>query len=384
MLLVQQVDNNREKLLREACAELDRALRDGLPQRAEAYLASCPLLAAEAQAAVELIYIEFSTREELGQRPTPGEYYRRFPHWQAALQRQFSVHEWLSRNSSTDDLLGADNPGGDTIPAWLGSYEMLEEVSGGGVGIVYRAWQHGLDRTVAVKVLRPELGRTASAREQFCREARVLSRLRHPNIMPVHDVGEANGFVWFSMDFMPGGSLADRRQDRPPPGTVVAWMEALARAVQHAHDRGVVHCDLKPSNVLLDDAGQPVLSDFGLAQTTSRSGRPGLLRLFAGSPAYMAPEQFSGSAAPPGPAVDVWALGVMLHELLVGCRPFVSDNFSGLVQQIRSHRPVPPSSLDPRVPRWLDEVCGRCLATAPGQRYSSAADLAGDLRAGRG
>jgi serine/threonine protein kinase len=373
-------DGDGEKQLRQACAELDRCLRQGLPARAETYFAACPLLAAQVPSAVELIYAEFTTREELGQRPTPDEYYLRFPHWKAALQRQFAVHDWLRHSTSAEDLLAAEGELAADVPPWLGQYELLEEINRGGVGRVYRARQHPLDRVVAVKVLRPEVGRTLAAREQFCREARLMARLRHPHIMPVHDLGEHAGVVYFSMDFMAGGSLADHLPDLPPRETVLGWLEALALAVHHGHVRGVVHGDLKPSNVLLDDAGHLVLSDFGLARDPAVTEDPALLRLFAGSPAYMAPEQFTLSPQPPAPASDVWALGVMLYELLCGRRPFVGDDLAGLVASIQSSEPAPLSSLAPDVPGQLDAVCARCLARDPAQRYPSAEALAADLR----
>jgi serine/threonine-protein kinase len=379
MLIARPTDGNREKLLREACADLDRSLRQGLPRRAETYFAACPLLAAQVQTAVELVYVEFATREELGQRPTPEEYYLRFPQWKAALQRQFAVHEWLRSCPSEQEVLALPNEPTAEVPAWLGQYELLEEIARGGIGRVYRARQHGLDRLVAVKVLRPEIACSLAAREQFCREARVMARLRHPHIMPVHDIGESNGVVYFSMDHMAGGSLADQVADRPPPGFVLGWLEALAGAVEYAHRQGVVHCDLKPSNVLLDEAGHPVLSDFGMAHGPGGED-PAVLRLFFGSPAYMAPEQFEATAGPASPAVDIWALGVLLYELLAGRRPFVSDRLAGLVQLICTQEPAPLRELVPELPARLEAVCSRCLARDPADRYTSAQALIDEVR----
>jgi serine/threonine-protein kinase len=376
--------SDSEKQLREACAFLDRALRQGLPARAETCFAANPLLAVEVPIAVELIYAEFTTREELGQHPTPDEYYLRFPHWKAALQRQFAVHQWL-QNSTTEPagLTGEGAPPAE-VPAWLGRYELLDEIGGGGVGRVFRANQHGLDRIVAVKVLRPELSTALAAREEFCREARLMARLRHPHIMSVHDIGEHNGVVYYSMDFMADGSLLDRLRDLPPPGAILNWLETISRAVHHAHVRGVVHCDLKPSNVLLDETGHPVLCDFGLAHLPEAGENSALLRLFAGSPAYMAPEQFRGLPPPPAPAIDIWALGVMLYELLCGQRPFVSDKLADLAQLICAAEYLPLHALTGGLPRQLEEVFARCLARAPEDRYPSAEALADELRRCRG
>jgi serine/threonine protein kinase len=181
------------------------------------------------------------------------------------------------------------------------------------------------------------------------------------------------------MDFMRRGSLADQVQDSPPVRTVIRWLVALARAVHHAHRRHVVHGDLKPSNVLLDNVGRPVLSDFGLAQLHAGDS-PAPLRLLAGSPAYMAPEQFAGAGQPITPSVDIWALGVILYELLGGQRPFVAPGFLDLVHCVRFQEAAPLASLVPAIPDCLEEICACCLAKHPAERYASAAELAGDLR----
>jgi serine/threonine-protein kinase len=185
------------------------------------------------------------------------------------------------------------------------------------------------------------------------------------------------------MDFMRRGSLADQCAKRPAVRTVVRWLAALTRAVHHAHRQGVVHGDLKPSNVLLDDHGRPVLSDFGLARAPSLEQREPGCRLFAGSPAYMAPELFSEAAKPPSPSADIWALGVMLYELLTGQRPFGGTGLPELVQAVRFQEPVPLNALLPRIPAPLADACARCLAKRPADRYPSAAELVDDLRKSR-
>ncbi len=383
-----------ERLLRQACVDLDGSLRGGRIDRAERYFAAYPLLAAQSQSAVELIYTEFAAREELGQRPTPEEYYLRFPHWRAALRRQFSIHDWmrsgLDEERSGDPPFGADESDGPAadVPHWLGSYELIEEIGRGSCGAVYRAWQHGLERAVAVKLAPPG---SAEARNRLLREARVLARLQHPHIMPVYEVAECDGVVYFAMPFAPRGALSDRMapadEERgaasvPRPSAVVRWIEAAARAVHHAHQNGVVHCDLKPSNILLDADDRPLVSDFGLAQEPDRTAERGAGGLvLVGSPAYMAPEQIGAQPGAYAPPLDVWALGVLLYELLAGERPFVSDNLAGLRQRVCQAEPPPLRRRAPWVPARLEAVCARCLAKDPAGRYASAGELAEDLAA---
>jgi serine/threonine protein kinase len=362
-----------EPQLRQACADLDRRLRAGEPCRAESFFANSPLLASQEDWAVELIYTEFVTREELGQRPAPEEFYARFPRWKERLGRQFQVHELLRDGAAA----GALPPAPADVPCpgdRLGPYELLEEAARGGCGVVYRAWQEGLDRVVAVKVLRPDLGRLPSARQRFCREARVLASLRHRHIMPVHDIGESQGVLYFSMAWAPG-SLA---RHRPGRGAAVDLLAAVARAVHHAHLQGVIHCDLKPSNILLDEEGEPLVSDFGLAQVADDGGAADL----AGTPAYMAPEQLDGRGWPTGPATDVWALGVILYELLTGRRPFAGASLFELHQAVCAAAPPPFAVYLAEPDPGLEAVCRRCLAPDPGQRFASAADLAQALQPG--
>jgi serine/threonine-protein kinase len=259
----------------------------------------------------------------------------------------------------------------------LGPYQLINEVARGGCGVVYRAWQDGLERVVAIKALRPELAAVLPARRRFCGEARVMASLRHRHIMPVHDIGERQGVLYFSMDWAPR-SLATHR---PGGRHDIVLLHKVAQAVQHAHEQGVIHCDLKPSNVLLDQDGEPLVSDFGLARVTGAgSAGEGALPDLAGTPAYMAPEQLAGRGEPPGPATDVWALGVMLYELLTGRRPFRADTLLGMQQAVCSGELPPVVGPPGNGGAGLEEICRRCMRVDAAQRYACAAELAQALQ----
>jgi serine/threonine protein kinase len=362
-----------EMHLRQACADLDVRLRAGEVCRTEQVLATQPLFASQEDWAVELIYTEFVAREELGQRPTPEEFYARFPHWRDRLQRQFQIHELLR-----DQLHAETRPAAapEPLTGRLGQYDLIEPLARGGCGVIYRAWQSGLERVVALKVLRPELSRVPRARQRFCHEARVMAGLRHPHIMPIHEIGECRGAIFFSMDFAAGGSLAERTSAWEPR-EAARLLAVVARAMHFAHQQGVVHCDLKPSNILLDERGEPLLSDFGLARLpTSDTDLDGPGQII-GTPAYMAPEQIDAETDDRiGPATDVWALGVILHEMLTGTRPFRANTLADLQQIIGSTERLHLAA----VPAPLARICSRCLAKGPGDRYPSAGQLAGDLQ----
>jgi serine/threonine-protein kinase len=262
----------------------------------------------------------------------------------------------------------------------FGSYELLEEIDRGGMGVVYKARQAGLDRLVALKMI---LSGPAAQREEvlrFLREARAAGRLRHANIIAVHDAGTIDGQHYFTMPLARNGSLARHvKRLGAEPRAAVALVEKVARAVQHAHDNGIVHRDLKPANVLLDEGDEPWVADFGLAKVEgadelrTRTGR-GL-----GTPAYMAPEQSDPALGrSSGPAADVWALGVILDELLAGRRPF-RGRHETVLHRIREDDPARPSRLRPGVDANLEAVVLKCLEKEPARRYPSAGALADDL-----
>jgi serine/threonine protein kinase/tetratricopeptide (TPR) repeat protein len=266
----------------------------------------------------------------------------------------------------------------------IAEHEILEEIARGGMGVVYRAREPHSDRIVALKcVLAYQGGDSDHLVARFRREAEMASRLEHPNIVPIYQVGEtADGFPYYTMKLAAAGSLVQAREAlRKDPRRSAALMMKVARAVHFAHEQGVLHRDLKPGNILLEGHGEPLVSDFGLARCEAVSGY--LTRSLAsfGTPGYIAPEQADGPAAQLTPAADVYSLGAVLFELLTGRTPFVGDNAFAVMKQ-SAEAPAPKlRSLVPKADRDLEIICARCLEREPTDRYQSAAMLADDLEA---
>jgi serine/threonine protein kinase len=270
-----------------------------------------------------------------------------------------------------------------TVPG----YEILGVLGHGGMGVVYKARQVRLNRIVALKMILA--GAHAGPRElaRFRTEAEAAARLQHAHIVQIHEVGEQNGSPYFSLEFMDGGSLAQKLNGAPqPPRQAVDLVETLARAIHTAHEQGIVHRDLKPANVLLTADGLPKIADFGLAKRLNpESGAPAQRDQtksgdIMGTPSYMAPEQAAGKTKEIGPVTDVYALGAVLYEMLTGRPPFRAETPFDTMSQVVSEEPVPPTRLQPKVPRDVETICLKCLRKEPGKRYASALALADDLR----
>jgi WD40 repeat protein len=263
-------------------------------------------------------------------------------------------------------------------------YEILRVLGRGGMGVVYLARQLQPNRLVALKVIRAGDQANEAERARFQLEAETLARLRHPNIVQIHAVGEHAGQPFLALEFIAGGTLADERnKDLPSVAVAAEQVEILARAIHAAHERGVVHRDLKPANVLVDGDGTLKITDFGLAKQLDAPGQTASNAVM-GTPSYMAPEQAGGQSRLVGPAADVYALGAIFYKLLTGRPPFQGPTTMEVLMQVVSAEPVPPRRLRPGVPRDLETICLTCLAKVPQERYADALALAEDLHRFRG
>ncbi|QJW93649.1 serine/threonine-protein kinase [Frigoriglobus tundricola] len=273
-------------------------------------------------------------------------------------------------------------------------YEIVGVVGCGGMGVVYEARHRDLNRRVAIKTLKGEALADPEFRERFRAEAGAIARLQHPNIIQVFEVGtvdtqpfETHPSPFIALEFVDGGSLAERTRAPQPPRYAAEMVKTLARAAHAAHRLGVIHRDLKPANVLLTRGGEPKIADFGIAKqigddpgASDRAPRAGTVTragTVMGTPEYMAPEHLNGREATP--AVDVYALGVILYELLTARVPFQGATFTDTMLLAMRQEPVPPRRLQPGIPRDLETICLKCLEKDPKKRYASAEALADDL-----
>jgi serine/threonine protein kinase/tetratricopeptide (TPR) repeat protein len=264
-------------------------------------------------------------------------------------------------------------------PAVAG-YKILGELGRGGMGVVYKARQVKANRLVALKMVLAGAHAGALQLARFNAEAEAVGRLHHANIVQVYEVGQHEGLPFFSLEYVDGGSLAQKIAGKPqPPREGAATVELLARAMAAAHQRGIIHRDLKPANVLLTRDGQPKITDFGLAKRLEDDS--GLTRsgTLMGTPSYMPPEQANGQTQQIGPLSDLYSLGAVLYELLTGRPPFVGPTMLETLYQVRHQEPLPPSRLQPKIPRDLETICLKCLHKEPAKRYGGCEALAEDL-----
>jgi eukaryotic-like serine/threonine-protein kinase len=288
-----------------------------------------------------------------------------------------------SDHTLTVPSVSAGPPAGpfSRLPCAFGNYDLLEEIARGGMGVVYKARQRGLDRLVALKMILAGAQATARDLQRFAREARATAALDHPNIVPVYENGWQDGYPFFTMALIDGASLQQQVQQHGPPGPAeaVRLLRAVADGVAYAHERGVVHRDLKPHNVLLDRSGRPRVADFGLARRLQEGeGLTGAGQVL-GTPNYMAPEQALGEAAAAGPPVDVYALGGLLYFLLTGQPPFSGPDAVSVLRRVVDEPPRPPRQINADAPPELQAICLKCLEKDPARRYPSAAALAAAL-----
>jgi tRNA A-37 threonylcarbamoyl transferase component Bud32 len=280
----------------------------------------------------------------------------------------------------------ADNgPNGPSLPTgtcvgYFGDYELQRVLGEGGMGIVYKARQLSLNRSVALKMIRAARFASADEVRRFQNEAEAVARLDHPNIVPIFEVGRFEDQHYFSMKLIAGESLDKRLKDYAADPRRAARLVAMtAVAVHHAHQRGILHRDLKPANILIDGEGQPHVTDFGLAKRVEGDSELTRSGAIVGTPAYMAPEQASAKKGAITTATDVYGLGAILYALLTGRAPFGGTTVLDTLEHVRERAPEPPRKLNPRVPRDLEVICLKCLEKDPRRRYASADALAEDL-----
>jgi hypothetical protein len=285
-------------------------------------------------------------------------------------------------------------------PRQVGDYELIREIGRGGMGVVYEARQQSLNRLVALKLILAGEFASETAVARFKEEAELIASLAHPNIVPIYEIGEDQGCHFYSMKLIDGQSLAQalgssRRREadsltratgRPPPHVggynmreSATLLAKVARAVHFAHQRGIIHRDLSPENILLDAEGEPCITDFGLARLVDRDRRLTQTNAILGKPDYMAPEQVDPRGQHVTTASDIFSLGTILYHLITGELPFIAETPLATLALIRNSEPAPPSRLKPAVSRDLETICLKCLAKDPAGRYASAAALADDL-----
>ncbi len=260
------------------------------------------------------------------------------------------------------------------------SFEILEILGKGGMGVVYKARQRGLNRIVALKMIHGEHA-GAEDRIRFQIEAEAVAQLEHPHIVQVHEVGERDGSPFLALEYLPGGSLQDRlaKSGMPDPQDAARLIQQLAQGIHYAHQRGIVHRDLKPANILFATDGTPKIADFGLAKRLDALQEHTQIGCIMGTPANMAPEQAMGLTRQIGPATDIYSLGTIFYQLLAGKPPLQGDTIVQTFEMIRLKEPAPIRTLNPKVPGDLETICLKCLQKDPAKRYVTAQELADEL-----
>jgi eukaryotic-like serine/threonine-protein kinase len=362
---------------------------------AAAYLRDFSLVRSHPEAAFELVYGEFLLREELGEAPALAEYVRAYPQHEARLRLQLDLHRALQSNTIDGDksaselyatLANWSEPTEDArqrrgSPPAVAGYEILGEIGRGGMGVVYRARQLGLNRDIALKMILAGDHAGPDAMSRFFTEAEAIARLQHPNIVQVHHCGGHDDRPFLVMEYVEGGSLAQTLDGTPRPiRAAVLLVQQLAAGIALAHRKGIVHRDLKPANVLLTLEGAPKIADFGLAKILETDSRLTGTDAILGTAAYMAPEQAGGRNQTVGLAADVYSLGTILYELLTGRAPFKAASALETLELVRLHEAVPPGRLRPELTKDIETICLKCLAKEPERRYQTADDLEEDLR----
>jgi hypothetical protein len=328
----------------------------------------------EPDAGVAAALEDLHRRRALGESPDPTDYRARlgdeFPEFVAVLRAEDAIDEALA------------TPPAEVLPRVFGGYTLLRELGRGAAGVVYEALQRDLGRNVALKILRTGFDTDATALERFRREARACARVRHDHVVEIHEAGEAEGRPYYAMTLVEGRTLAAaiREGAVPSPAALAEALAGIADALQALHDAGVVHRDVKPSNIVVRRDGRMLLADFGLARSAGAQSLTSTGHAL-GTPMYMSPEQVLGQRDEVDARTDVYGLGATLYEALTGKPPFSADELHALLRQILTNRPADPRTLAPHVPPGLEAIALKALEKRREDRYPSAAAVARDLRA---
>jgi serine/threonine-protein kinase len=336
------------------------------------------------------IIIAYIEAVETGQNPNRSEWLKRHPQHANELRLFFAdqdkVKLWTAplrtvaqADDDTPPVLPV-RPGTGQVIQIMGDFELQEEIGRGGMGVVFKARQLSLNRAVALKIARVSGPEQGADSQRFRNEAETVAQLDHPHIVPIFEVGSWQGQPYFSMKLIEGGSLAGHLDRfKADPKKAARLMAQVARAVHHAHLRGVLHRDLKPSNILLDSEGRPHVTDFGLARRVAMDSNVTQSGALVGTPSYMAPEQTSGLKGAVTTAADVYGLGAVLYALLTGRPPFRAATTLDTLTLVREAEPAPLRKYNRKLSRDLETVCLKCLSKDPPKRYGSAEALADDL-----
>jgi tetratricopeptide (TPR) repeat protein len=364
--------------IEDICTGFEQCWRSGKRPRIEDLLVGA--IADERSALLrELLAVELEYRMIAGEKPPRREYLARFPDDPSIVMLALQEAEVAAfANRATDD--SEAHTRGD-LPRIFSDYRLLEEIARGGMGVVYKAQQISLDRTVAVKMILAGPMASALEVERFYVEVQTAAQLDHPNIVPIFEVGQWEGQRYFSMAFVDGDSLANRLSvGSLPPREATELLLPVADAIHYAHSRGIIHRDLKPANILIDSHGRPHITDFGLAKRVANKRELTATGEVIGTPGFLPPEQAIGDTGSIGVASDVYSLGAVLYAALTGRAPFQAANTLDTLRQVTEQDPVPPRRLDGTVPRDLETIALRCLEKQPAKRYESAQEVADEMR----